>query len=314
MESKPSQRRAPREAATDRLVRAYRERGDIRARDRIVQIYLPLVDTFARRYESADAGYAELMRAGSAGVVDAIQGYVPRRGEEFISVAVPRILEEIKALLRDRAAAMATAHPAPGGHAGNGAREFDLRDERLLLAGGFRVLEPAEREIIQMRFVDELDSAETASRLGISSEQLARQTHAALAKLRRKLERLGSGQPSAALPVTDGDTPESSVGRVAADPKQSHSGRLLLRMPPSLHTNLAGAAQREEVSLNQFITRLLAAAVAWQENDDGGDRGAHRRPAPAPGWLPVAIVANLVVVALAGILAMILLLTSWQGA
>ena len=165
-----------------------------------------------------------------------------------------------------------------------------------------------------MRFVEELDSAETARRLGMSREQLARHTHAALAELRRKLERLGSVQPSAALPVPDGEAPETSSERAAADAKESHSGRLLLRMPPSLHTKLAGAAKREEVSLNQFMTRALAAAVPWQENDAGGDRGAHRRPASAPGWVPAAIVANIVVVAIAGILAMILLLVVWQGA
>jgi RNA polymerase sigma factor (sigma-70 family) len=278
-----------------------------------VQIYLPLVDTFARRYESVGAGYDELMRAGSAGVLEAIRRYVPRRGEEFIGVAVPIIVEEIKALLRDRVATTAAAYPAPRKHPENGAREFDLNDERLQLAGGFRALDPAEREIIHMRFVDELNSAETASRLGLSREQLARHTYAALAKLRRKLERLGSGQQSAARPVRAGEAPETSFERAAADAKESHSGRLLLRMPPSLHTKLAGAAQREAVSLNQFMTRALAAAVAWQEDDGRGDLGAHRRPAPAPGWLPAAIVANIVVVAIAGILA-ILLLVAWQGA
>jgi RNA polymerase sigma factor (sigma-70 family) len=314
VESKTSQRRTQRETATDRLVRAYRERGDIRARDRVVQIYLPLVDTFARRYESVGAGYNQLMRAGSAGLLDAIQRYVPRRGEEFIGFAVPIIVEEIKALLRDRVATGAAAHPTPREHSENGAREFDLNDERLQLGTGFRALDPTEREIIHMGFVDELNSAEIASRLGMSREQLARHTHAALAKLRRKLERLGSGQPSAAFPVTDGEAPETSLERAAADAKASHSGRLLLRMPPSLHTKLAGAAQREEVSLNHFMTRALGAAVAWQENDGGGDRGAHRRPAPAPGWLPAAIVANIVVLAIAGILAVILLLVAWQGA
>lgn len=311
MESKPSQRRAQRETATDRLVRAYRERGDIRARDRVAQIYLPLVDTFARCYEGVGVSYNQLMRAGSAGLQDAIQRYVPRRGEEFIGFAVPIIVEEIKVLLRDRVATMAAAQPAAGEHPENGARKFDLRDERLQLASGFQALDPAEREIIHMRFVDELNSAEIASRLGMSREQQARHTHAALGKLRRKLERLGSGQPSAALPVTDVEAPETSLERRAADARESHSGRLLLRMPPSLHAKLAGAAQREEVSLNHFMTRALAGAVAWQENDGGGDRGAHRRPAPAPGWLPAAIVANIVVVAIAGILAMILLLVLW---
>jgi RNA polymerase sigma factor (sigma-70 family) len=312
VESKTSQRRTQRETATERLLRAYRERGDIRARDRVVQIYLPLVDTFARSYESVGVSYNQLMQAGSAGLLDAIQRYVPRRGEEFIGFAVPIIVEEIKALLRDRVATIAAAYPAAREHPENGAREFDLRDERLQLASGFEALDPAEREIFHMRFVDELNSAEIASRLGMSREQLARHTHAALAKLRRKLERLGSGQFSAALPVTDGEAPPFE--RAVADAKESHSGRLLLRMPPSLHTKLASAAQREEVSLNHFMTRALAAAVAWQETNGGGDRGADRRPAPTPGWLPAAIVANIVVVAIAGILAVILLLVAWQGA
>jgi RNA polymerase sigma factor (sigma-70 family) len=311
VESKASQRRTQRETVTDRLIRAYRERGDIRARDRVVQIYLPLVDTFARRYERVGASHNQLMRAGSAGLLDAIQRYVPRRGEEFIGFAVPIIVEEIKALLRDRVAMVAAASPAAREHPEDGAREFDLRDERLQLAGAFQALDPAEREIIAMRFVDELNSAEIASRLGMSREQLARHTDAALAKLRRKLERLGSGQASAALAVIDGDAPETSFERGAADAQESHSGRLLLRMPPSLHGKLAGAAQREEVSLNHFMTRALEAAVAWQENDRGVDRSAHARPASAPGWLPAAIVANIVVVAIAGILAIILLLVAW---
>jgi RNA polymerase sigma factor (sigma-70 family) len=311
VEPKTSQRRTQRETATDRLVRAYRERGDIRARDRVVQIYLPLVDTFARRYASNGASYNQLMRAGSAGLLDAIQRYVPRRGEEFIDFTVPIIVEEIKALLRDRVATMAAAYPAAREHPENSAREFDLRDERLQLAGGFQALDQAEREIINMRFVDELDDREIASRLGMSQKQLAGHTRAALAKLRRKLERLGSGQPSAALPVSDAEAPATSFEQGASDPKESHSGRLLLRMPPSLHTKLAVAAQREEVSLNHFMTRALATAVPWQENDGGGDRGANRRPAPTPGWLPAAIVANIVVVAAAGILAMILLLVAW---
>jgi hypothetical protein len=181
----------------------------------------------------------------------------------------------------------------------------------LQLASGFRALDAAEREIIHMRFVDELNSADTANQLGISRQQLARQTRAALAKLRRKLERLGSGGPSAALRVTDGDAPETSVERSAADAKETHSGRLLLRMPPSLHTELAGAAQRADVSLNHFITHLLADAVAWQEDGGGGGAGAHRGEAPVPRWLPAAIVANIVVVAIAGIIGTILLLIAW---
>jgi predicted RNase H-like HicB family nuclease len=47
-------------------------------------------------------------------------------------------------------------------------------------------------------------------------------------------------------------------------PAQSHSGRLLLRMPQTLHAELARTAEREHVSLNQFITDVLAGALGWR--------------------------------------------------
>ena len=43
--------------------------------------------------------------------------------------------------------------------------------------------------------------------------------------------------------------------------KAAPSGRLLLRMPAALHAELAQTAEREGVSLNQFITRALAGRI-----------------------------------------------------
>jgi antitoxin HicB len=40
----------------------------------------------------------------------------------------------------------------------------------------------------------------------------------------------------------------------------TYSGKLLLRMPKSLHRRLAEAAEQENVSLNQYILFLLSAA------------------------------------------------------
>jgi antitoxin HicB len=40
---------------------------------------------------------------------------------------------------------------------------------------------------------------------------------------------------------------------------ESYSGKLLLRMPKSLHRRLAETAQQENVSLNQYILFLLSA-------------------------------------------------------
>lgn len=55
-------------------------------------------------------------------------------------------------------------------------------------------------------------------------------------------------------------------GRDVPEPKsgESHSGRLLLRMPRTLHGELTRVAERERVSLNQFITDVLSGAVGWR--------------------------------------------------
>jgi predicted HicB family RNase H-like nuclease len=100
----------------------------------------------------------------------------------------------------------------------------------------------------------------------------------------------------------------------------SQSGRLLLRIPQGLHAELAHKADREEVSLNGLITGMLAGAVGWQrdgvtEEDASGQlTGAPRSQAAARSrFLPVAIIANIVVVALAAVAAIALLVLAWQN-
>jgi antitoxin HicB len=69
-------------------------------------------------------------------------------------------------------------------------------------------------------------------------------------------------------------------GRDIPEPRsaKSHSGRLLLRMPRTLHAALTKAAERENVSLNQFITDSLASVVGWRLGTAGGEVGG--TPAP----------------------------------
>jgi hypothetical protein len=91
-----------------------------------------------------------------------------------------------------------------------------------------------------------------------------------------------------------------------------HSGRLLVRMPATLHDELADAAEREGVSLNQFITGVLAGAVEWGADGDAATgRRAWRRAAPARlTWIALAV--NLAVVLVAAIAAVVLLAVAWQ--
>ncbi|MYB43215.1 MAG: toxin-antitoxin system HicB family antitoxin [Chloroflexi bacterium] len=48
-------------------------------------------------------------------------------------------------------------------------------------------------------------------------------------------------------------------------PEPAHSGRFQVRLPSSLHTALVRAAEREGVSLNQYVSSSLAAASGWWE-------------------------------------------------
>jgi HicB family len=80
--------------------------------------------------------------------------------------------------------------------------------------------------------------------------------------------------------------------------EDGHSGRLLLRMPRSLHSELARAAEREGVSLNAYITSALAATVHWRAGA-GESRSS--------GLVRAALIADLVLVALTAAAAIVLL-------
>lgn len=49
-------------------------------------------------------------------------------------------------------------------------------------------------------------------------------------------------------------------------PEVTQSGKLLVRMPRSLHSTLAATAEREGVSLNQLVVSLLSGAISEARN------------------------------------------------
>jgi antitoxin HicB len=127
----------------------------------------------------------------------------------------------------------------------------------------------------------------------------------------------------------------SEEGREIPEPKSAttHSGRLLLRMPRTLHADLTRASEREGVSLNQFITDVLASAIVWRgrptariDTDDSvssplqapGAEGltteytaGHRRRIGGVSLVTAALAANFVIVAIAGVVAILVLLSAW---
>jgi hypothetical protein len=102
--------------------------------------------------------------------------------------------------------------------------------------------------------------------------------------------------------VEGGAPQESAQTRKGAG---SYSGRLLLRMPQSLHEDLARASERAGVSLNGYINEALGQAVGRRTRPAGaapaaGPRGRRR-------LVERLLLVNLVVVAAVGALVIVLL-------
>ena len=330
---------------------------------------MPLVEGLAHRHDNSGAEHDDLVQAGAIGLLNAIERFDPKRGEEFVAFAVPTVAGEIKRHIRDRAAIVRlprrlheaslqlpqarndlTARlgraPSPAELASEvgvtpddlarlessiartsenmpaetDTTELDASESRLLLAGAFRTLDETDRRILYLRFVGERSRREVADELGISQSALARRTSAALSKLRTELEGRTSERaggvpdraPVAPVEPVSGNATESEAEAPTPSSKArtGHSGRLMLRMPQSLHAELAKAAEREEVSLNQFITNTLAASLSWHTTDE--EPNFERDSGPSPRWLPAAILTNIVVVVIAGLIALVLLVVALQ--
>ncbi len=85
------------------LLRAYHERGDLGARDRLVEANLPLARAIARRYAGRGEQLDDLVQVASIGLIKAVDRFDLERGVFFRTYAVPTIVGEIKRHFRDRA-------------------------------------------------------------------------------------------------------------------------------------------------------------------------------------------------------------------
>jgi RNA polymerase sigma-B factor len=177
----------------------------------------------------------------------------------------------------------------------------DLADERALLAAGMSMLTSRERRILELRYFEDRSQADIAREVGLSQAHVSR-------LIRRAIERLRAAVVEEGTEAYPRDQMAIREVEERAPQQATHSGRLLVRMPQSLHAELARVAEREGVSLNALITGALASAIGWRDGavdglETNGETTHHR----SPQWTTIALAANLVVVVLAAIVAIVLL-------
>ncbi len=146
-----------------------------------------------------------------------------------------------------------------------------------------------------------------------------------------------AGEPSGGDKQTQRAKPAPTANGSDRKPGSTHSGRFLVRMPSTLHEQLAQAAEREQVSLNRFVTDALATTVSPAPDaglappanpagdpGDPGDRGSPGDPGDRSGpsdrrdltppvrTIRMVLAANVAIVVLSLAVAAVLLVLALQ--
>ncbi|MDX6703970.1 MAG: polymerase sigma-B factor [Baekduia sp.] len=178
--------------------------------------------------------------------------------------------------------------------------EAEAAEARVLLETGWERLDERERRLLELRYREDRSQSEIAAELGLSQAHVSRLLRAALDRLRAAVD-----PPEAA--AGDGSAQIGPAPALSDPSADARSGRLLLRLPRTLHRDLAAEAEREGIPLNTFIAGTLAAAVGWQD-PDGAPAAPSRRGRPTR-----LLVVNAIVIALAALAGVALLLAAWLG-
>ena len=234
------------------LLRRYHEDGDLAAREELIEQYLSLVRSLARRYSYRGEQLEDLVQIGCIGLIKAIDRFDIDRGVELTTYATPNIIGEIKRHFRDRgwsvrvprglqelnvqvsrlieeltvqlgrsptipelakAAAVEeeeVLEALESGRAysslslstgagdeegeldplesiGTEEHEYEVSEDRAVLAPGFRVLDDRERKILHLRFFEGLTQSQIAHQVGISQMHVSRLIRRSLEKIRQEI-------------------------------------------------------------------------------------------------------------------------------
>jgi RNA polymerase sigma-B factor len=235
------------------LLRRYHEEGDLHAREKLIEQYMSLVRSLARRYSYRGEQLEDLVQIGAIGLIKAIDRFDLERGVELTTYATPNIIGEIKRHFRDKGWAVrvprglqelnvqlsrlmeqltvqlgrsptipelakaagveeeqvlealesgraySSLSLSVGGGGGDdddldplesiGTEEhqYQVSEDRAVLAPGFKALDERERRILQLRFFDGLTQSQIAQQVGISQMHVSRLIRRSLEKIRETI-------------------------------------------------------------------------------------------------------------------------------
>jgi len=235
------------------LLRRYHESGDLAAREALIEKYMSLVRSLARRYSYRGEQHEDLVQIGCIGLIKAIDRFDLDRGVELTTYATPNIIGEIKRHFRDRGwsvrvprglqelnvklsklveqltvqlgrsptiaelakaagveeeevlealesgRAYSTLSLSTGGGSdedgeidpleslGEIEHQYEVSEDRAVLAPGFRVLDERERMILHLRFFSGLTQSQIAQQVGISQMHVSRLIRRSLEKIRDEI-------------------------------------------------------------------------------------------------------------------------------
>ena len=235
------------------LLRRYHEEGDLHAREQLIEQYMSLVRSLARRYSYRGEQLEDLVQIGAIGLIKAIDRFDLDRGVELTTYATPNIIGEIKRHFRDkgwsvrvprglqelnvqlsrlmeqlmvqlgrsptiqelakasgaseedvlealesgRAYSSLSLSAGGGGDGdedldplesiGSEEHQYEVSEDRAVLAPGFKALDERERRILQLRFFDGLTQSQIAQQVGISQMHVSRLIRRSLEKIREAI-------------------------------------------------------------------------------------------------------------------------------
>jgi len=235
------------------LLRRYHQEGDLQARGQLIERYMSLVRSLARRYAYRGEQLDDLVQIGAIGLIKAIDRFDLERGVELTTYATPNIIGEIKRHFRDKGwsvrvprrlqelnvqisklveqltvqlgrsptipelaeaagveeeavlealesgRAYSSVSLSPGGGSdedgeldpleslGSEEHEYEISEDRAVLAPGFKVLDERERQILHLRFFRGMTQSQIAEQVGISQMHVSRLIRRSLEKIREEI-------------------------------------------------------------------------------------------------------------------------------